>query len=93
MWQLVLSPQFIKALDRSGPEVRKAVDAFIKAHEDGIPDPQRLPGLRKLSGWACYYRLRFGRWRVGIELEAERRLVILRWVGARGDFYKYFPER
>jgi mRNA-degrading endonuclease RelE of RelBE toxin-antitoxin system len=93
MWQLVLSRQFLKALRTAGPDVRKAVDGFIAAHQDGIADPTRLAGICKLAGEENFYRLRFGRWRVGIEVEPERRLVILRWVGARGVFYKHFPSR
>ena len=90
-WELRLAPSFVKSLRKLHPNGRSAVERFLVEYEDGIDDPQAIPNLKRLLGHETYYRIRFGAYRVGIELDHERCWVILRYVGRRGDFYKHFP--
>ncbi|GAB6044100.1 type II toxin-antitoxin system RelE family toxin [Endothiovibrio diazotrophicus] len=92
MWQLAIAPLFVKSARKLPAETRRAIDDYIAQYVDGIENPQSLPRLKKLRGYSRYYRLRFGAYRVGIELDAARQRVIFWYVGARGDFYKNFPR-
>jgi mRNA interferase RelE/StbE len=50
----------------------------------------KIPNIKKMTGWLNYYRIKSGDYRIGIELEPEntiRFIVILH----RKDIYKNFP--
>ncbi len=93
MWSLHATRAFLKSAKKLPIDVEKRVDEFIERHRDGIEDPRALSNLTKLSGFDRFYRLRIGRFRVGLELDENGHRVILRHVGGRGDFYKRFPPR
>ena len=48
-----------------------------------------VSGVRPMTGWDSYYRIRVGRYRLGIAIE-DNVIVLLRF-GPRRDFYRYFP--
>ena len=51
--------------------------------------PAHIPNLKKLKGYANYYRLRAGDYRVGLALHHDT--VIFVRILDRKDIYKYFP--
>ena len=48
-----------------------------------------VQGVKKLSGAEEYYRIRLGRYRIGIALEGEE-VEFIRFLHRR-DIYRYFP--
>ena len=50
---------------------------------------REIPELKKLKGYRIYYRIKIGRYRIGVTIEGD--LVTFARVLPRKDFYKYFP--
>lgn len=48
-----------------------------------------ISGIKAMTGYSKRYRIRFGDYRVGIELQGD--MVDIRRVLHRRDFYRYFP--
>jgi mRNA-degrading endonuclease RelE of RelBE toxin-antitoxin system len=91
MWTFTYYPSFDKSIRKLDNTIKDQVLDFLELYKDGIDDPMNLPNIKKLSGYSYHYRLRFGKYRVGIELHADTKIIAFRYVGTRGDFYKNFP--
>ncbi|MBF0508444.1 MAG: type II toxin-antitoxin system RelE/ParE family toxin [Deltaproteobacteria bacterium] len=91
MWQMKIMPTFYKSFHHVDPEVRKTIAEFLEEHHSGIDNPFKLTNIKKLTGWPSCYRLRFANYRVGVELDRKGKIILFRYVGTRGDFYKHFP--
>ncbi|MBV6395413.1 MAG: hypothetical protein HFACDABA_00989 [Anaerolineales bacterium] len=48
-----------------------------------------LPNVKKLEGYATYYRIRVGEYRIGIEI-LEGQVIFVCFLN-RKDIYRYFP--
>ena len=51
--------------------------------------PNDIPGLKKMKGYETFYRIRWGDYRLGFELD-EKKVIFVRCL-QRKDIYKYFP--
>ena len=91
MWKIFVSPSHTKSCRKLPADVRSKINAFLDEYRDGVSSLDQIIGLKRLKGWHSYHRIRFGDYRVGIQLDTERKHIILRFVGTRGDFYKKFP--
>jgi len=49
-----------------------------------------IANLRKLKGYETYYRIRFGRFRIGLEITNDT-VIFVRCLH-RKDIYRYFPK-
>ena len=69
-------------------KVRDRVREAIHAVEDAesLAD---VAGVKKMSGSSEYYRIRIGRFRIGLAVEGEE-IEFVRVLG-REDIYKHFP--
>lgn len=54
-------------------------------------DPFLSGRVQKLAGYQEYYKLRIGRYRVGIRLDFEERIIEFQRVLHRNDIYREFP--
>ena len=80
---------FIKDVRKLPHNTRKRIERFAledAAEAMGIGD---LGDIVKISGYPSYYRKRFGDYRVGFKIEAER--ITFYWALHRKDIYRYFP--
>ncbi len=48
-----------------------------------------IKGLKKLSGYEKYYRVKVGNYRLGLKIETNE-IIFVRFLN-RKDIYKYFP--
>jgi len=92
-WQLLISHSFHKSYTKLDPTLKKQIRLFIETHQDGLINPSHLPNLKKLINSDGYYRLRFGKYRVGVFMNKEEKTFELALVQKRGDFYKHFPPK
>jgi mRNA interferase RelE/StbE len=51
-----------------------------------------IPHIKKLEGYASFYRIKNGSYRLGLEAISQKE-VILRGLLHRKDIYRYFPKR
>jgi len=68
--------------------VRERVKRIIEEAKDA-GNLSEITGLNKMSGYTTFYRVRFGDYRVGIEVI--RGEIIFVRVLHRKDIYRYFP--
>ena len=81
---------FLKELADLPPKERERVEKVVFG-EAIQHDPFLSGRVQKLAGYQEYYKLRIGRYRVGIRLDFEERIVQFRRVLHRKDIYREFP--
>jgi len=81
--------RFLADLAGLPAKVRKAIEKFVF---EEIPKPNSLAEsgkIEQMKGYKAYYKARFGSYRVGLKVEADR--VIFERVLHRKEIYRYFP--
>jgi mRNA interferase RelE/StbE len=68
--------------------VREQIRAAILSVEEAA-DLRSVPGVKKLAGSGPYFRIRSGKYRIGLRLESDT--VVFVRVLPRRDIYRYFP--
>ena len=90
MWQCAYTPQFLKDLSRLPKPERARLEEIVFG--DAIKNDPFLGGkAEKLSGYADYYRVRVGDYRVGYRLGSEKREIKFLRTLHRKEIYRYFP--
>lgn len=84
------SDTFLKHLDALPDAVRARVERFAFDELPTVPSLHGLANLKKLKGYKNYYRIRFGEYRVGVELKDDG-VVLLKVVLHRRNIYRRFP--
>lgn len=86
---------FEKEIRKIPKNVIKKIDDLVNnlAQCGSIDDVLKYDNIEPLVNSYGYYRIRFGKYRCGIEIKREENTVILYHIGTRGDFYKYFPPK
>jgi len=77
-------------------DVKKIIDAVLieKIHQaietiENAVSKKDISALKKLKGYKIFYRIKIGRYRIGVSIEGDL-VTFLRFL-PRKDFYKYFP--
>ena len=77
-------------------DVKKIMDAkFVEKVNQAIEatenaqSKKEIPHLQKLKGYKMFYRIKIGKFRIGVSIVGEL-VTFLRFL-PRKDFYKYFP--
>ena len=78
-------------------DLRKIKDAKVKSRLETqllkleeASDLLEIRGITALVGESGYYRMRIGGYRLGLKLEADGVILVVRFLN-RGEIYKYFP--
>ena len=79
-----------------GRDVKKIIDLALREQvEEAILSvqeakaPRDIPELKKLKGHKIHYRIKVGRYRIGLTIE--NNMATFTAFDRRKDFYKYFP--
>lgn len=80
---------FLKQLSSLPDGVRERVEKFVFDELPALESLSKAGNIEKLSGYKNFYKVRFGDYRVGIELEND--VVVLKVVLHRRDVYRRFP--
>ena len=80
---------FLKKL-RNEKEKRRILSAIVELRKN--PREPRLD-VKKMAGTKGGYRLRIGDWRIIYTIDHNNTLVIVAWLGQRGDAYEGPPIR
>jgi mRNA interferase RelE/StbE len=81
-WRLHITPRARRDIRQLDPPIRRRI---LDALDVVATDPRSAP-LRRLSGGPGL-RLRVGDWRVRLELDTERRIIVIHRVLPRGRAY------
>lgn len=90
MWETRYTRTFLKELAALPRKERERVEKVVFG-EAIRQDPFLSGRVQKLAGYQEYYKLRIGRYRVGIRLDFEERSIEFRRVLHRRDIYQEFP--
>jgi len=77
-------------------DVKKIINPALKLEIDQVIETvkeaktiKEIPQLRKLKGYKIHYRIKVGRYRIGISIVGDM-VTFWRFL-PRKDFYKFFP--
>ena len=88
MWRLTFRKTFFHDLQKVPPKLQTKIRNTLSLP---IFDPFSIPQLKKLQGHPGKYRIRFGDFRVGLEIDHEAHVIHIMRVGHRREFYRSFP--
>ena len=80
---------FLKELSSIPSKERVKIEKFLFEETIKIDNPFSIPNCRKLKGYTNYYRIRFGNYRAGINIQDDT--IIFERILHRKDIYKYYP--
>lgn len=81
--------RFLAELARLPAGVRKAIEKFVFEEMPKLNSLGESGKIEQMKGYKTYYKARFGSYRVGLKVEADR--VIFERVLHRKEIYRYFP--
>ncbi|MBT8421475.1 MAG: hypothetical protein KJO08_11545 [Gammaproteobacteria bacterium] len=91
MWELHVSRSFERSIRQIPKTYQQRIVAWYDKYLEGVSDPTDIDKIVWLTKDNLFGRIRFGRYRLGLMVDKEKGLIVLGYVGARGDFYKHFP--
>jgi len=86
---VLLKKVFLKDLASLPSRVRGQVEQFVFQEMPGTDSVQAVGKIEKMQGYAGYYKIRFGDYRVGMKVEG--RNVTFERVLHRKEIYRKFP--
>lgn len=85
-WQVLLLKGPQKILRKLPADVRNRLLAALH----GLENEPYPAGVKKLTGYESYFRIRVGDWRIIYTVEADRLIILVLEIGARGGVYKEY---
>lgn len=83
---------FDKDVDKiTGKVLLQQLQAFILLIEKAN-NIREMHHIKKIEGYASFYRIKIGDYRIGMELTCDNEIVLMRFLH-RKDIYRYFPKR
>jgi len=89
-WQVRYTRTFLKELAHLPAEVRGRIEAVVFG-EEIKEDPFLRGRVQKLTGYQNFYKIRFGDYRVGLQLEEATEQIEFQRVLHRREIYRKFP--
>ncbi len=81
--------RFLKDVNSLPAQVKESILHIAFKQIPDAENIQEIKGLKKLSGYKDFYRIRHSDYRIGIFVKQDR--VVFVRVLHRNDIYKYFP--
>ena len=90
MWEVDYTKQFLEELVIVPKAVQKKAETIV-FHELKVTNPFRLGYLEQMTGYPNKYKIRIGKYRIGITINKTERLIICQRIAHRKDIYRVFP--
>lgn len=87
--QVTYKRAFIKDIKGLPADISKRVERLSLEEIPGLKDITEIKHLKKIKGYASFYRIKLGDYRIGIEY-IDNIMVFMR-VLHRKEIYRYFP--
>ncbi|MCF8413658.1 MAG: type II toxin-antitoxin system RelE/ParE family toxin [Melioribacteraceae bacterium] len=81
--------KFLKELAKLPKQSQTKIEKFVFGDIQNIKNLESSHKIEKMKGYASYYKIRFGDYRVGLKYENE--VIIFQTVMHSRDIYRYFP--
>ena len=85
-WQIIIHRKAEKILKRLDGDIRERVRAAIR----GLAREPRPLGVKKLTGYENFFRIRVGDWRIIYAIEDDKLIVLVLEISTRGGAYRDF---
>jgi mRNA interferase RelE/StbE len=90
-FQVLYKKTFLKELKKLPRDIRIKAEHLCFDILPEIENPADIKGLEKLVGYEKSYKVRFGDYRAGIEVDTEKKVIVLCRVLHRKEIYRYYP--
>ncbi|MCP4265991.1 MAG: type II toxin-antitoxin system RelE/ParE family toxin [Candidatus Brocadiaceae bacterium] len=90
MWKVEYTKRFLKELSKLPKEIQIHAEKIVFA-ELLSTDPFKLGYLEQMTGYPDKYKIRIGRYRIGITIDKTQKLLICQRIAHRKDIYRIFP--
>ena len=90
MWKVEYTKRFLKELSNLPNEIRIKAEK-ISFEELPSSDPFNLGCLEHMAGYTDKYKIRIGKYRIGITMDKSQKLLICQRIAHRRDIYRIFP--
>lgn len=90
MWEIKYTKRFLKELSNLPVTIQIKAEkiCFKKLLRD---NPFELGYLEKMSGYHGKYKIRLGKYRIGVTADKQNRVLICQRIAHRKDIYRIFP--
>jgi len=85
------SKKFLKQLSKIPSNLRSRIEEFVFKELPLTSSISESGKLEKITGYKNFYKVRFGDYRLRIELKNKDGGFVIRTVMHRKEIYKYFP--
>ena len=90
MWKIEYTKCFLKELSKLPKEIQTQAEKIV--FEDLLSiNPYDLGYLEHMRGYPDKYKIRIGKYRIGITINKPDKLLICQRIAHRKDIYKIFP--
>ena len=87
-----IEKSFDKDVDKiEDKKLLKKLRTFISIIEN-TETIRQIPHIKKIEGYASFYRIKIGDYRLGMAAVSNKEVVLIRFLH-RKDIYRYFPKR
>lgn len=87
-----IEKSFDKDVDKiKDKRLLKKLRTFISIIEN-TETIRQIPHIKKIEGYASFYRIQVGEYRLGMEAVLNKEVVLIRFLH-RKDIYRHFPKR
>ncbi len=90
MWKVEYTKRFLKELSKLPKEIQTHAEKIVFV-ELLSADPFKLGYLEHMTGYPDKYKIRVGRYRIGITIDKTQKLLICQRIAHRKDIYRIFP--
>ena len=90
MWKVEYTRRFLKELSKLPREIQVQAEKIV-FEEILSTNPFDLGYLEHMTGYPDKYKIRIGKYRIGITLDKSQKLLICQRIAHRKDIYKIFP--
>jgi len=90
VWKIEYTKHFLKELSKLPKETQAKAEKIV-FEELLSANPFDLGYLERMTGHPDKYKIRIGKYRVGITIDKTNRLLICQRIAHRKDIYRVFP--
>lgn len=90
MWKVEYTKRFLKELSRLPDEIQVQAEKVV-FKELFSANPFDLGYLEQMTGYPDKYKIRIGKYRLGVTMDKREKVLTCQRIAHRKDIYKIFP--
>jgi len=90
VWKIEYTKRFLKELSKLPKEIQAKAEKIV-FEELLSANPFDIGYLERMTGYPDKYKIRIGRYRIGITIDKTNKLLICQRIVHRKDIYRVFP--